>query len=254
MSNTEQQPPSDAPLTTRWGETTSETFLDYGRYFVPAREQQHATIAALLPVTPEPLVVLDLCCGEGLLAGVILAQHPQSIVYGLDGSPLMLERARAALDSYGSRFQGRLFDLADHAWRVFETPVHAIVSSLAIHHLDAGEKQQLFRDLYRMLTPGGLIVIADVIAAADARGAALAADAWDEAVRTRALELDGSTAAFDAFTRLRWNMFRGLEPDDIDKPSRLFEQLQWLEQAGFAAVDVYLMQAGHAIFGGAKQG
>jgi hypothetical protein len=47
-------------------------------------------------------------------------------------------------------------------------------------------------------------------------------------------------------------MYRYFDPDDIDKPSRLLDQLKWLEQAGFADVDVYWMLAGHAIFGGRK--
>jgi tRNA (cmo5U34)-methyltransferase len=38
----------------------------------------------------------------------------------------------------------------------------------------------------------------------------------------------------------------------MDKPSPIFEQLKWLETAGFTAVDVYWMQAGHAIYGGQK--
>ena len=47
-------------------------------------------------------------------------------------------------------------------------------------------------------------------------------------------------------------MYRYFDPEDIDHPSRLFDQLKWLEQAGFADVDVYWMLAGHALFGGRK--
>ena len=48
-------------------------------------------------------------------------------------------------------------------------------------------------------------------------------------------------------------MYRYPDPSDtIDKPSTLFEQLTWLAQAGFAEVDVYWVQAGHALFGGRK--
>ncbi len=47
-------------------------------------------------------------------------------------------------------------------------------------------------------------------------------------------------------------MYRYPDVDDIDKPSRLLDQLKWLEQAGFADVDVFWMQAGHALFGGRK--
>jgi hypothetical protein len=36
----------------------------------------------------------------------------------------------------------------------------------------------------------------------------------------------------------------------VDKPSPLFEQLKWLEAAGFESMDVYSMAAGHAVYGG----
>ena len=42
-------------------------------------------------------------------------------------------------------------------------------------------------------------------------------------------------------------------PDPMDKPSGLFEQLGWLEAAGFEAVDVYWLKAGHAIYGGQRK-
>jgi tRNA (cmo5U34)-methyltransferase len=36
----------------------------------------------------------------------------------------------------------------------------------------------------------------------------------------------------------------------MDQPSGLYEQLCWLEEAGFSAVDVVWLKAGHAIYGG----
>jgi len=35
-------------------------------------------------------------------------------------------------------------------------------------------------------------------------------------------------------------------------PYRVFDQLKWLEEAGFSAVDCFWMRAGHAIYGGYK--
>jgi tRNA (cmo5U34)-methyltransferase len=146
------------------------------------------------------------------------------------------------------------FDLADRSWRAPAWPVHAVVSSLAIHHLDGAQKQELFQDVYRLLAESGVFAIADVIEPASRSGAEVAAKAWDAAVRQRSIELDGNTDAFAFFEREHWNMYRYHEPDDIDKPSRLLDQLRWLEQAGFADVDVYWMRAGHALFGGQKPG
>jgi len=235
---------------TNWSEDNSQTFVDYGRYFVPDREEQIDLMCDLIPARDAFFNVLELCCGEGLLAERLLERQPQCVVYGFDGSPRMLERARVRLARYGERFKPFEFDLMEDAWRHSDWPVHAVVSSLAIHHLDGPQKQMLFRDLHRLMADGGALVIADVIQAAHAFGAEAAAKAWDDAVRRRALELDGNTDAFEFFQRENWNMFRYL--DEVDKPSRLFDQLKWLEAAGFVDVDVHWMKAGHAIFGGHK--
>lgn len=239
-----------------WDEASSQTFIDFGRYFVPERETQMQTICDLVPASSDPFHMLELCCGEGLLSAALLERFPQATVHGYDGSVTMLDRACARLAAYGTRFRPVPFDLAADDWRKPGWPVHAVVSSLAIHHLDDEQKQALFRDIFALLSDGGALIIADVVQPADARGAAVAAAAWDAAVQRRALELDGTSKAFAAFEREQWNMYRYPEtgPAPIDKPSRLLDQLVWLTQAGFVGVDVYWMQAGHAIFGGRKAG
>lgn len=234
-----------------WREEDSQTFIDYGRYFVPEREKQIQLISDLIPVGERPFTVLELACGEGLLAEAILANHPQSVVHGYDGSPLMLARAQARLARFGNRFRTRQFDLFADEWRVGEV-VQAIVSSLTIHHLDGPQKQQLFRDVYRMLAPGGVFIIADIVQPVGAESINAAAAGWDESVRERALKLDGDTAVYEKFRQTEWNIF--IYPDPMDKPSPIFDQLTWLAEAGFAEVDVYWMQAGHAIYGGHKTG
>jgi tRNA (cmo5U34)-methyltransferase len=65
----------------------------------------------------------------------------------LDGSAAMRERTRATCGAAADRLTVAAFDLAARDWRAFAEPPHAIVSSLAIHHLDSSEKRALFRDL-----------------------------------------------------------------------------------------------------------
>lgn len=247
--------PEDQGHALNWDEQNSQTFIDYGRYLVPDREEQIAAFCDLAAPADHgdgPFNALELCCGEGLLAGALLERYPRCTVYGYDGSPAMLQRARERLAPFGERFQTRQFDLADRTWRALDMPVDAVISSLAIHHLDGAQKQALFRDVYAMLARGGVFLIADVVEPAGKAGRELAARMWDEAVRQRALAIDGNDGAFGFFERERWNMYRYFDPDDIDKPSRLLDQLKWLEHAGFAEVDVYWMRAGHALFGGRK--
>jgi tRNA (cmo5U34)-methyltransferase len=237
----------------QWDEETSKRYLDYGRYFVPAREQQMSIMIDLLMELPPPIQVLELCCGEGLFAEMLLDTLPSSTYWGLDGSALMLEQAQRRLSRFGGRVMLKSFDLADRSWRKLDLPVQGVISSLAIHHLDAKGKQTLFQDVYTMLTVGGAFIIADMIEPATTMGRKVAADALDEIVRLRSLELDGSTAALDFFPREGWNTYRFFDPDDIDHPSRLFDQLKWLELAGFVDIDVHFMQAGHTLFSAWKK-
>lgn len=238
----------------RWQESDSEDFLDLGRYFVPDRERQIEILCDLVP-PPEDALLVELCCGEGLISRALLERFPACRVHALDGSPRMLEHAKttcAALGQYGDRFTTQLFDLAETGWRRFERPVHAFVTSLAVHHLDGDGKRQLFADLHRALAPGGCLLVADLVLPAGESGVRVAAKQWDLAVRERSLQLSGDLRAFERFEELEWNSYRATEPDPVDQPSTLLDQLEWMEAAGFTDVDVYWMLAGHVIFGGFK--
>lgn len=241
---------ADANNQWHWSEDDSQAFLDYGRFFVPDREYQIQTICDLIPPRDQPFTVVELASGEGLLAEAILHRFAHATVIGLDGSDEMLQRSAARLQHFGSRFKAQQFELAATDWRSTIRSVHAVVSSLTIHHLDGAGKLALFRAVYAMLNAGGVFVIADVIQPTHQYSRAVAAQAWDDAVRQRSLELSGDLKPFDHFQQARWNLYR--YPDPGDMPSPLVDQLQWLQQAGFVKVDVVWLRAGHAIYGGAK--
>lgn len=233
-----------------WSEANSRQFLDVGQYLAPDRELQVGLIRDLIPANPDAVHVLDLCCGGGLLSEAILERGETWTVHGLDGSTEMLTSAQQWLARFGSRFQPQAFDLFATAWRQPSLPIHAVVSSLAIHHLDGPQKQALFRDIHNMLLPGGVLLIADVIQPSTRQAVDAAIRIWDESVRQRSLTLSGDLRGWDAFERERWNLYH--YPNAMDKPDSLFDQLRWLSEAGFATVDVFWLKAGHAIYGGQR--
>jgi SAM-dependent methyltransferase len=236
----------------RWAAATP-VFVEHAGLFVPERELQIETICQLIPDAPAGALAVELCCGEGLLAHALLLRHPNCRILALDGSPGMLARASERLAEFGSRVELREFDLVDTGWRHFAEPLHAVVSSLTIHHLDGEQKQGLFRDIAAALAPGGAFIIADLIQPRGRLGVKVAARQWDDTVRERSLRERGDLSGLAKFRELDWNDFSSSEPSPIDKPSSLPDQLLWLEAAGLAEVDVYWMKAGHAIFGGRKR-
>jgi tRNA (cmo5U34)-methyltransferase len=237
-----------------WEEQDSDAFLAYGDCFVPERELQTEIFCELIPEPNAGDLVVDLCCGEGLLSEAILRRHPACRVLALDGSATMRERAARRLQPFAVRAEVREFDLAGSGWRSFDEPLHACVSAYAIHHLDGQQKRALFGDIARLLAPGGVFVIADLIEPETESGRNVAARQWDDAVRERSLKLRGNLSAYDFFDQSNWNYFSAPGPDPVDHPSGLLEQLEWLREAGFDAIDVHWMRAGMALFGGRNPG
>jgi len=236
-----------------WSEQDSDIYRSLARYAVPERERQVGIITELVTESSAPGAVLDLCCGEGLLTAALLKALPDTAVLAYDGSPSMLEetRARAAgLPGAADRLTTRQIDLEARDWRRFATPLRAVVSSLAVHHLDGPGKRGLFADLHGALAPGGVFVLADLVLAATPTGREISARLWDEEAQRLSLALDGDLRGYEAFRRADWNCFRGPEDDPVDRPSTLVDHLDWLREAGFVGVDLHWMTAGQMILSG----
>ncbi|WP_405773627.1 class I SAM-dependent methyltransferase [Streptomyces sp. NBC_00859] len=235
-----------------WEEQDSSEFIEFGEYFVPERQTQIDVVTSLIPEQQAPFEILDLCCGQGRLSEGLIKAFPQATVVGMDLSPTMLGVARRELSAYEKQFRTEQFDLAEKAWRTRDEAPAAVVSSLAVHHLDGEGKQELFGDVFEMLRPGGVLVIADLIQPVGERGVALTRRMWNEAVKEQGLAGTGSLEPYEKFHTLEWSCYE--YPDDLDKPSPIFDQLSWLRDAGFSEVDVHWLKAGHAIYGGLKPG
>ncbi len=229
-----------------WSEAESALYRDLSRYAVPQRERQIAIVVDRVARCAASGDVLEICCGEGLLTAALLDRLPDARVHAYDGSDSMLAATRARAGD-PDRLVTRRIDIAAADWRAFETPLRAVVSSLAVHHLDGAGKRALFADLHAALAPGGVFALADVIRPETAAGNAIAAELWDEETRRRSLEIDGDLGGFEAFRRADWNHFRHAVLDPMDQPSTVAEHLDWLRDAGFVGVDLHWMTAGQMI-------
>jgi SAM-dependent methyltransferase len=232
----------------RWSEEESRTFVELGPYATPWRDELTRAFLTLLPAPPdEPFLVVDLAAGTGWLAEAVLQTFDRSRVLVADGSESMLAEAARRLAPFGDRVATRRVELEDEEWlpSLPEAP-RALVSSLAIHHLDGPGKQRLYRQALARLAPDGALLVADIVAATSEPGRRYWASVWADEVRRVA-----PAPAFERFVREGWNFFE--HPDDpIDRPSPLADQLGWLREIGFVGVDAFWVKAGHALFGGYK--
>lgn len=137
----------------------------------PERAQiaQHTADLILSLRQPQPQV-LELCCGFGRLAEVLLAAVPNLHYTGVDVSPPFLDFARQQLAVY-PQVQLLEVDLNDETWPRLVTPepqagFHAIVSLQSLH--DVGDETAVSR-VYALakplLVPGGFFLNADLIVA-----------------------------------------------------------------------------------------
>lgn len=235
-----------------WQEDDSQFFIQFGDAITPSRREHETMLAALVPAGQgEEFFAVDLACGAGRLSAALLERFPRCRVLSLDGSPRMLEEARRNLARFGDRADFGQFDLFDRAWLTrLPGPARCVVSSLAIHHLDGPAKRHLFRDLCERIEPGGALLILDLVEPVNRYAWSAYAEAWDAAVKEQAAAVPEGERVHEHF-RQGWNHYA--TPDlEFDKPSGLYEQLRWLEEAGFRQVDCFWLRAGHALYGGYK--
>lgn len=164
---------------------------DVGRY----DELQDETVRASEGVKASR--ILELGTGTGETAKRVLALHREAAFIGIDRSEAMLAIARDTLPKADLRVQRLEESLPDGSFEL-------VFSALAVHHLDASEKRDLFDRVAAALVQGGRFVLADVIIPTDPASAQIP-----------------------------------LSPD-FDRPDRLDDQLAWLAAAGFSAHTTWL--------------
>ncbi|MCK6374440.1 MAG: trans-aconitate 2-methyltransferase [Zoogloea sp.] len=122
---------------------------DHYLQFSDERLRPAVDLLARIPLA-QPVQVVDLGCGAGNVTRLLTTRWPGSQITGLDSSPEMLERARAALPE-------ARFELAGVESWAPEEPLDLLFSNAALHWVD--DHVSLFPRLLDQLAPGGVLAV-----------------------------------------------------------------------------------------------
>jgi tRNA (cmo5U34)-methyltransferase len=198
--------------------------------------EYRAMVAALVGALPfeadAPIRVVDLGSGTGTIARAVLQHFPAARLTLIDLAANMIDAAREKLAG-----QDRVdFMIGDFASADFGGPYDAVVSSLALHHIESpADKQLMYRRIHAALAPGGALVNADVV---------LGGSDW---LTARYLERWAAWMAGN----VGWDEVRATwlpKYEAEDRPARLIDHLDWLRAAGFADVDVLWKRDNFAVY------
>ena len=154
--------------------------------------------------------------GEGPYLAELLRTFEGARGTWLDSSEPMLERARETLAGLGGRVTFVVAP-AEKLGTAGVEPADVVVSSRALHHLTPVDLARAYREVRELLRPGGWFFNLDHVGAAGD---------WEQRYRRIREQFTGKRR-------------RELQPHREDEPLQpVADHLRYLEQAGFAAVDV----------------
>lgn len=120
----------------------------------------HATLRSL--PTAQALRVLDLGCGDASMALPLLVDSSIATYIGCDLSQPALDIAHTQLAKHNIPHRLYCEDMLRFMAEQSEASIDLVIASYAIHHLNTTDKQQLIREITRVLAPGGRFVLIDI--------------------------------------------------------------------------------------------
>jgi tRNA (cmo5U34)-methyltransferase len=208
------------------------TYDSERRRLVPCFDEFYGSAADLVArCFPSAPRILDLGAGTGILSATIVDRVPSGRLTLLDASADMLQRAATRL----ARWRPEIL-VQPLTAELPSGPFDAVVSALAIHHLNDEEKRTLYAHILRVLSPGGIFINTEQVVGKSARLQVL----FEATHLGAARKLGSSDAEIDgAIERMRH-----------DRCATAADQIAWLEQAGYEDVECFFRSFRFAVFGG----
>jgi SAM-dependent methyltransferase len=243
--------------TYRWNQSQFAAGYDAAAAHIhPHYHALQQQILDLLPFSREAEVLLvDAGGGSGRLAALFLERFPHARALVVDQSEPFLKLAEQRLQTFEGRGQTHLARLQDDWPSKLTEPPAAIVSMSAIHHLDPGEKQQLYRQMHDALAHGGVLLNGDEVRHESDDEYLASLRQWSAHMQAKqdTGEIPPQMAEIlDAWREKNIARFGTAKKSGDDCHETIAVQLDYLRAAGFATADVPWQREMWAILRGGK--
>jgi tRNA (cmo5U34)-methyltransferase len=228
----------------------TRTFLNGVRRAIPGADLQLSVVGKIAQLwCKNPSKIIDLGCGDGILGRLLLDLFPAAQGIFIDFSDPMLHAARVSL-SHTPQATLVKADFSSSQWvNAIQAapPFDIIISGFAIHHQPDERKKQLYSEIYRLLSPGGLFLNLEHVASASSAATLLFDEFFvDHLYAFHAV--DGPARTREDIADTYYN-----RPDKKENIlASVTDQCEWLRRIGFEDVDCFFKIFELALFGGRK--
>jgi tRNA (cmo5U34)-methyltransferase len=194
--------------------------------------------------------ILDLGCGDGILAASILQNYPKASAVLVDISDAMLEFAKEKLVVFSNNLTFINTDYVNNKWlkKVEDkAPFSVIVSGFSIHHQTDERKKELYAEIFGLLEKGGLFLNIEHVSSPTEWVNSLFNDCFIDSLYHLHKQNNGNLTREEVANEY---YRRDDKASNILAPLEI--QCEWLRNIGFDDVDCYFKIFELALFGGRK--
>lgn len=195
------------------------------------------------------LRALDLGVGSGAFSKRLLEKYPNAELVAIDGAASMLDLAKSRIGELVQRVEWVLSD-----FRMIPTTIlrpdtfDVVISSYALHHLNAQEKLAVVKSIVQAIKPGGWFLNADIVRAEDP-------DVEQRIQEIRVKDVTDRAPAQDKrfyCTEATRQFLDKLEATEQDQPQTLNRDISILHESGILNAEVFWKEYREAVIGGSK--
>jgi ubiquinone/menaquinone biosynthesis C-methylase UbiE len=239
----------------------AEAYDRMAQYLIPQYDFIQNEVLKLLSLeVQEKAIVVDLGAGSGIFLDRILSQYNNVKCYWVDYSDDFLAVAQKRLAKYNNSIQYILSTLEDSWEDKIPERADVIFSMSAIHHLEPKEKQVLSKRCYEMLNFGGWFINVDEMKTIYEEAHINAMRFWVQHVEESREKISANELNYYDVWKSKFDNWALRNIDNASEPKMkgddihegFLEQLQWLKEAGFINVDLFIKYHLWSVIGGQK--